>query len=281
MSADARRILLLGDPVAHSLSPRFQQRALDHLRLSIRYEARRVSAAELAAQMTRLGGDPLVVGANVTVPHKQAVMSWLDAIDPTAAAIGAVNTLARRDGRLCGFNTDAEGFKAALADAGFPSDAQAALVLGAGGGARAVVFALKGRVRSLWVAARRVEKAQLLCESLGLPATGAISLASAPAVAQAADLIVNATPVGMDGISLPLPAQCLRPAQLVFDLVYAPAMTPFLRQAAERGARAVNGLRMLLHQGAAAFTLWTDRSAPVEVMWSALREAAAAEAVHA
>lgn len=275
-----QRILLYGDPVAHSLSPSFQQAALDQLAIPARYLARRVESAQLSAELAELRADPAILGANVTVPHKQAVVPLVDDLDAAAQAIGAVNTICRRNGRLVGFNTDAHGFGVALAEEGFAPAGRTILVIGAGGAARAVVYALRSEADTVLVAARDIDRARGLCHSLGVQQTAALSLAGAEDAAARADLIVNATPVGLDGTGMPIPAGWLHPGQLVFDLLYTPSPTPLLSAAAARGARTVNGLRMLLQQGAMAFTLWSGRPAPIEVMWSALQRAQGLEVAH-
>jgi shikimate dehydrogenase len=226
----------------------------------------------------------------VTVPHKQTVMPLLDKIDATAAAIGAVNCIVKRDGSLTGFNTDVYGFTRSLSEAGFRAAGCRALVLGAGGAAHAVAYGLAGDgAISITLANRtrsRAEQARAHLErvtggscQIGVidPESGALAAACADV-----DLIVNCTSLGMrhgegEGLS-PLDSSVLRPAVWVYDTVYTPALTPLLRQAALVGARPVGGLEMLIYQAVRAVELWTDRSPPVAVMRSAAREALGLEA---
>jgi shikimate dehydrogenase len=207
-------------------------------------------------------------GANVTIPHKQAVMPFLDEIDPEAEAVGAVNTIVRRAGRLSGFNTDTLGFKRALLETGVEVWEQPCAVLGAGGSARAVVYVLREGGARITVYARDVEKARAVhgdCRPLG-----ALS-----EIDPATRLIVNTTPVGLSPNidASPWPDQAPFPANaLVFDLLNNPPQTRLMQQAKNMGLRAVNGWNMLVYQGAAAFEKWTGSAPPVDVMKHALEQ---------
>ncbi len=214
--------------------------------------------------------DPQVLGANVTVPHKLTIAPLLDGLGPEAQALGAVNTVSRRGGVLIGWNTDRTGFDHALQEAGYDPRDRPALVLGAGGAARAVVDVLRSAADRVWVASRNLDQARKLCHDLKVEAGGPTPFGSLSLIVRRVDLIVNATPVGLDGASLLFPAEWIRPEQLVFDLLYNPPLTPLVRAARERGARAVNGLSMLLHQGTAAFEIWTGKPAPEAAMRAAL-----------
>jgi shikimate dehydrogenase len=278
---------LIGHPVAHSRSPALQQAALDACGIAARYALWDTPPAALAARVAALRA-PGVLGANVTVPHKLAVLPLLDALAPSAARLaGAVNTIVvERDAgtRLVGHSTDVSGLRAALGEVGATLAGQRVVLLGAGGAAHAVAgLALDDGARSVTVAARRPEASVELVEHVRqrLPESAASLVATplagdAPAAALAeCDLLINATSAGMDGadpcslFDLALLARC-PPDALVCDLVYAPAETPLLHAARARGLRTLNGLPMLLHQGAAAFTLWTGRPAPLAVMRAAL-----------
>ena len=173
-----KRIFLLGHPVGHSVSPAFQQAALDHYGLDVRYEAMDVDATSLSQAVKALR-DPDVMGANVTVPHKEALLALLDELKEGAKLIGAVNTIENRDGALVGHNTDAQGFLRALKeDAGFDPEGKTALVLGAGGAARAVTVALAGAgVKSLVIANRTLERARTVTRSPRRSSPRAISKA--------------------------------------------------------------------------------------------------------
>ena len=213
-------------------------------------------------------------GLGISMPHKLAIMPLLDRLDPLAARIGAVNTVVSDAGVLTGHNTDAWGAVAALREVRDPKGARV-LVLGAGGAARAVVFGLVDAGALVVVANRDVAKARALAEAAG--AGGAVSLDAAPATAAGVDVILNATSVGMvapgEPAGLPLPASALRAGQVVMDIVYKPIETEFLRQARAVGATTVHGGRMLLHQAARQFSLYTSQEAPLEAMDAAIREA--------
>jgi len=270
---------LLGWPVAHSVSPAMQNAAFRALGLPWRYELLPVPPDELAAAVDGLEGRGFQ-GANVTVPHKEAALALVDEADADARAIGAVNTLVRRGGGWLGTNTDAAGFLAALQEGGFAPAGRRALVLGAGGAARAVVYALGQVGCAVAVHNRTAERAVRLCAELD--AVAAASMAVAPSLAaldlDAIDLLVNATPVGQwpaaDASpwpqSLPLPAHWI-----VLDLVYNPIETRLLARARAAGATAVDGLEMLVHQGALSFHLWTGQEAPLDAMRAAARQAVA------
>ena len=217
--------------------------------------------------------DPMVLGANVTIPHKLAIIRLLDELAPEVRAVGAVNTISRRNQQLIGWNTDGVGFARALEEAGYDPGAKQVLVLGGGGAARAVVHVLGTRARKIWVATRNLEQARLLCRDLNVQAGGPAPLGSLSLIIRQADLIVNTTPVGLDGKSLLFPAEWIRSDQFVFDLLYNPPLTPLVRAAQTQGARGSNGLRMLLHQGLASFEIWTGKPAPVEAMRMALEQA--------
>lgn len=283
--ASLLRIGLIGDPVAHSYSPYFQQAALDALGIPARYELWQTEADELPARIASLR-DPECLGANVTIPYKEAVLIYLDAVDPLTVSIGAVNTIVNRDGYLYGYNTDAPGLLYTLAEQGvgeyddegrFSLRGYSVVLLGAGGAARGAAFALgSASVTRLVIVNRHVERAQRLAADVA----GAFAVPEMYSLNEPnslkphpKSLIINATPVGMHDDVYPLPLEVLaRFAQdtFVFDMIYNPVETRLLREARTLGVRAANGLPMLLHQGALAFTLWTGQPAPIEVMRSAL-----------
>lgn len=282
-----RRLALLGHPVGHSLSPLMQEAALRAAGLKWTYDLLDVPPAALPGRLRAIRDDPGWAGCNLTIPHKEAALALLDDVDEEARAIGAVNTVVRAGSRLKGYNTDAPGFLRDLEEHGIGADSlrgARALVLGAGGAARAVAFALAGRGVRLVIAnrtaARAVTLARDLDERFGQGTAACVALADPQIVTTLDnfDLVVNATSAGMvpnDHLD-PLPAGCRpRPGQVFYDLVYRPPSTPFLRRAAAAGARTIGGLGMLLHQGAAAFELWTGREAPLAVMREALERALA------
>jgi shikimate dehydrogenase len=280
-----KTVYLIGCPLKHSISSAFQQAAFDHYYLDIRYENRETDQAGLETVVMGLH-DPSVLGCNVTIPHKESVLSLLDEVDELAARIGAVNTIVNRGGRLVGFNTDAPGFMGALRQkAGFECRGVRAALLGAGGVARAVGFALLHEgAKRLLIVNRTPQRAESLAALLrGQPGHGAEVLSAtwdslrSGAGLRGCHLLVNCTSLGMkhstaEGES-PLDAEAIPGDVLVCDLVYNPEETPLLRQARKAGAAVLGGLSMLVYQGAASFRLWTGIEAPLDIMFRKAREA--------
>ncbi|MGH2617026.1 MAG: shikimate dehydrogenase family protein [Thermomicrobiales bacterium] len=270
------RLGVIGDPVAHSLSPALHQPALDYVGLPATYERWHTTAAEVPNRIASLR-DARVLGASVTVPHKLAVMGLVDAVSPAARRAGAVNTIVNRGGSLYGDNTDIHGFSVTVAEALAGRVPPLALVLGAGGAARAVVLALEAAgVGEIVVANRGRERAGRLAMDLEpapvRPATLDNDLLTNEL--PRAGLLVNATSLGWHAGEMPIEARFLDllPAgAVVADLTYRD--TDLLLAAAARGLRTVDGLPMLVHQGARAFALWTGYPAPVETMLAAARAA--------
>jgi len=258
---------LIGWPVEHSRSPAMHNAAFEALSLDWRYILLPTPLEQLEVVVGRIRSGELS-GTNVTIPHKQAVMPLLDEIDPAAQAVGAVNTIVRRDGRLIGFNTDTLGFKRSLLETGIVLEQQPCAILGAGGSARAVVYVLRELGAHITIYARDVAKAaQLSAEARPLNELVNINPATR--------LLVNTTPLGLHPNidASPWPADVSLPSSvLVFDLLNNPARTRLMLQAEKQGLRAVNGWGMLVYQGAAAFKLWTGVEPPVEVMMTALRD---------
>ncbi|WP_456425226.1 shikimate dehydrogenase [Rhodocaloribacter sp.] len=291
MSIDARTrlVLLLGDPVAHSRSPLIHNAAFRHQGMNMVYVAARVAREDLAAAVAGLRALG-VAGANVTIPHKQAVAPMMDTLSPEAEAVGAVNTIVcRREAggvRLHGDNTDVAGFLAPLHTFAGRLRGAPMTVLGAGGAARAVVYALLTTFAParLTVVARDPAKAARLAGAFAGHDAGralrAVAWAGAGEAVRASRLLVNATPVGMhpDATRTPWPHPTdFGPGQIVYDLVYNPETTRLLHEAATRGATTLGGLDMLVGQAAAAYTQWTRRSFPYPVARAALRTDASAE----
>ena len=274
---------LLGWPVEHSISPAMHNAAFRELGLGWRYRLLPTPPEKLGGTLAKLDEQGFR-GVNVTVPHKQAVIPLLDTVSDAAQAIGAVNTIVVRQGGLSGYNTDGRGFLRALRDAGFEPSGKQALVLGAGGGARAVVYCLAQAGWALTVCNRTSKRAQGLVfhmHALGM-GTAVTSVASLGDLTDEElarfDLLVNATSLGMwpDTSRSPWPEDRMIPEHwFVYDLVYNPKETRLLAQAQKAGARTVSGLGMLVHQGALAFELWTGQSPPVEVMRRAAERALA------
>jgi len=277
---------IFGCPVEHSFSPAMHNAAFSALGLDFVYVPFPVEPANLSSAVEAVKSLGMA-GVNVTIPHKQAVLPLLDEITEEARLVGAVNTIVNRSGRLVGDNTDGKGFLRALKEkAGFIPAGKAALILGAGGAARAVAvqLALAG-VKKVFLSNRSEKRADALASLLAAKAKVEVAVVPWPdgkektclvEVMQSADLVVQATPVGMypdDRSTVPLPYAMFRPGQVACDLVYNPVETLFLKGARQAGATAVEGLGMLLYQGALAFELWTGVAAPVEVMRKALLEA--------
>src|SRR6059058_2904305 len=273
-------VLLLGDPVAQSLSPALQDAAFTTLGIDCHYLARQVLPEQLASVIDEIRADDRILGANVTIPHKESVVRLLDDLDDTAARIGAVNTISRQGSTLKGWNTDVEGFQRALAEQPGKSPSPLAgegrgkspsalvgegrgggyrsvAIIGAGGAARAVAAALQPAAE-VWVIARNLEQARRLCRDLEIERGGPVEMNQLRETVARVDLVVNATPADLP------PASWLRPDQRLFDL---------------RSRRSGEGRAMLLYQGAAAFEIWTGRPAPIDAMRAALERAA--EGVHA
>lgn len=274
------RLFVIGHPITHSLSPAIHNAALRACGLPETYAALDVPADRLVETVALLR-DPDVGGCNVTVPHKQAVMPLLDELSPEAARIGAVNTVAHRSGRLVGYNTDAAGFLASLRQVGVEAAGLRVVLLGAGGAARAIAFALvDAGVERLSIANRDAARAQRLADAVRRAARvgqeiEALELRPEALAAPlgAAQLVVNATSAGMDGATSPLPPPLVPSAGVACDIIYNPPETPFLRSARAAGARTINGLGMLVHQAAEAFTIWTGRPAPLAEMVRAAESA--------
>ena len=273
-----KRLGIIGYPIGHSISPIFQQAALDALGIDATYEKWEVTPDGVGDFINGLRA-PDSWGINITLPHKQAVIPLLDEVDEWATAAGAVNTIVNHDGRLTGHNTDGPGFlRALLVETGYDPKGTRALILGAGGAARGILLALvRGGVDSLVIANRTMERAETLAKlavengvkSEAIPIAGNVLIKAAAS----ADLIVNCTSVGMshgpDEQGTPLTAAQIPASAIVNDVVYTPLETPLLREAAAAGATALGGLHMLVYQGVLSFQMWTGQEAPADVMLAA------------
>lgn len=269
-----KRVALIGNPIARSLSPVFQNAAFRAAGIDACYELAEVAPDALPSTVAMLrGGDWF--GANVTIPYKEAMLPLMDAVSDEAQAVGAVNTIINRGGRLFGANSDIPGFTAALREANIRIAGQTVLLLGAGGSARAVAVAVRqmGATR-LVIANRTLARAEAIAALW--PGGGAIATALVGPMMhetlQAAALIVNTIPVGLYSEESPLADDALAllpPTAVVYDLVYH--RTPLLHAAAARGLRTLDGLGMLIHQGAVSWEMWTGQPAPLAAMWAAAR----------
>ncbi|MEC9237434.1 uncharacterized protein METZ01_LOCUS32010 [marine metagenome] len=273
-----QRLGIIGYPIGHSISPIFQQAGLDHLGIDATYEKWEVTPEGVGDFVAGLRA-PGTLGINITVPHKQAVIPFLDEVDEWATAAGAVNTIVNHDGHLTGHNTDGPGFlRALLVETGYDPSRTRALILGAGGAARGILLALiRGGVDSLVIANRTLERAETLAQLSSDNGVGseAISLSgdALTEAAASANLIVNCTTMGMshgpDEHGSPISAAQIPATAIVNDVVYTPLLTPILKEAAAAGATALGGLHMLVYQGVLSFQMWTGVDAPVDVMLAA------------
>jgi len=275
---------VIGYPAKQSLSAVFQQAAFDHLGLDMRYEIWATPEERLAEVVQGLRA-PDRLGANVTIPHKEAVLPLMDETDELARRVGAVNTIVNREGRLHGHNTDVGGFLRALReDGGFDPAGARVLVAGAGGAARAIVIALiDAGAAAVTVINRTFPRAGRLVQELQPHAAGT-ELHALPDVhaswaasVLSCRLLINCTSVGMAGTQeekgSPVPIDLIPAGALVFDLIYRPIQTPLMAAARKRGAGVLGGLPMLIYQGADSFRLWTGLEPPVDVMFRAARTA--------
>jgi shikimate dehydrogenase len=275
-----KKLAVIGDPIAHSLSPKLQNFLIRYFALPFAYEALHIRQHELPAMMQRLHRDEFR-GINITIPHKQAVLPFLDVIDETAAQIGAVNTIVVENGKLSGYNPDALGFLRSLKAAGIEIADQKAFVLGAGGGARAVIFALlQAHSARIWICNRNPDRAGALMAAFTTFAD-AERLQNVSWAERAiwlkkneVNLIINTTRVGMHPHEdeSPLSDEAFSKQPAAVDLVYNPFRTAFLRAAHSAGAKAVSGLGMLIYQGVAALELWSNQALNIHDIYSNLED---------
>jgi len=260
---------LVGNPVSHSISPLIHNTGFQYLELPFVYDAHALEENELEAFLATLDGTA-IVGMNVTLPHKQAVMAYVDELSDTASAVGAVNVLYKRDGRLVGENTDVAGFLDPLQNANL--EEPKVLILGSGGAARAVAYAASHHLSasSVVIAARNEAAARAISQ-----ATHYCTWNERHEAAQDADLVVNATPIGLYPQTKRSPLaedHEWTTNQTYYDLIYNPDTTSAMKRALECGASVVGGLPMLIAQAAVAFKIWTDHEMPVDAVRKALRE---------
>jgi shikimate dehydrogenase len=274
----SKRVVLIGHPVAHSLSGAMQQAAFDALGIDAKYELWDKAPISLADAIAEVRGDDFL-GVNITIPHKERVVPMIDRLTEEAQATGAVNTLTREGKRLVGHNTDVPGFAAALDKlVGRQKMPRQAVVLGAGGGGRAVVYGLiRAGFLRIVVFNRHLHRAEGLVRHFGKSAAH-MDLRAMPwhesiieSELAKTKVLINATSIGLNADVSPIPGEVITGDLLVLDLIYK--RTRLLRDAESNGAHAMDGETMLLHQGAAAFTLWTGQPAPLEVMSQALADA--------
>jgi shikimate dehydrogenase len=262
----------MGDPIEHTMSPVMHNAAFSALGLDYVYLPFRVKPEALGRAVEGMRALN-IKGLNVTIPHKVAVIPFLDRLDPLAEKIGAINTIVNEEGVLTGYNTDATGFLRALLEWGISPEGKNIVILGAGGAARAIALVLAERGAELSILNRNLSRAGDLCcrirqalpgkvEALALDEKHLAQLLSGT------DILVNTTSIGMglDRAETPVPARLLQAELIVFDIVYNPIRTRLLGEAEAAGARTMNGLDMLAWQGALAFEKWTGQPAPLELM---------------
>lgn len=268
---------VLGHPIGHTLSPAMHNAALEHLGLDYRYLAFDVhpsSLGDAVAAVRALG----IAGLNVTIPHKKDVIPLLDEISPEAKLIGSVNTIKNEQGRLIGSSTDGEGFLQSLEAVGVDPRGKRAVVLGAGGSARAVAHALVANGAVVTLSNRTLDRAESLARRINeVTAPGSVSVAplahgGLKEVIGSADMLVNCTSVGMcpNVDSSPCLEDLLHSGLVVYDLIYNPLRTKLMSAAENVGAMTVSGLKMLVYQGAVSFRIWTGIDPPVDVMENAV-----------
>lgn len=266
---------VIGDPIRHSKSPIMLNRAFREIGINASYGAFHVKPDRLGdaiAGIRALG----FRGLNVTIPHKIEVMQYLDEIDESARAIGAVNTIVNEDGRLIGYNTDGIGYVRSLKEEAEPDLAgKRIVVVGCGGAARGIVWALmRENPGEIILVNRTWSRAQELAASFASKIVDAWEWERLREACEDADVVINTTSVGMSPNldAVPLEAEWLRPGAVASDLIYNPLTTAFLKQAAGKGCRIHGGLGMFVYQGAYAFEYWTGRPAPAEAMRAAVLE---------
>lgn len=263
---------VIGDPIEHTLSPAMQNAAFEHLKLDWVFLAFKVKATEVEDALRGMRGLG-IRGLNVTMPHKNTVIAFLDKVDESAKFLGSVNTILADDGELKGFSTDGLGAVNALKENGVKLSGKKVVLLGAGGAAKAVAFAIAKEARELIILNRTSEKTNQLAETLSSRLGKKVAGERlTPRITQKelenADILINATSVGMHpqaDQSLVAP-QWLKPNLAVMDIVYNPLETKLAKDAKAAGAQIISGVEMLIYQGAASFEIWTGHKAPVEVM---------------
>ncbi|MHB8841599.1 MAG: shikimate dehydrogenase [Candidatus Aquicultor sp.] len=268
---------IIGYPLTYTFSPLMHNKAFEALNLNYRYLPFVVEPKALENAIDGIRSLN-IQGINVTMPHKEAVINFLDELSAEAKTIGAVNTIKNDNGRLIGYNTDAQGFIKSLEEESFNPAGKTAIILGTGGAAKAAAVALaRAGIKSIVILGRSQNRAGAIASNLisNFQEISVKTLTFEDNLAdifQIGELIVNATPVGMkeSGDLLPVPLELINASHFVYDLIYTPLETALINGARHKGARAANGLGMLLYQAASAFEIWTGTSAPVEVMRQAL-----------
>ena len=263
---------VIGDPIDHSLSPNIHSAVFRELNLDCSYIAYRIPKGELEEGIAGLKKIE-IDGFNVTIPHKIEMMKYLDKIDESCSLIGAVNTVVNKDGILKGYNTDMDGFLEPFKKKKLNITDTKILLLGAGGAARAIVAGLaKEKAKSVTIANRTLENAKNLSEfakKIGLD-TNVIKIEDVGKSAKDYDIIINATSIGLKNEPSPISLEGINEKTIVYDIVYMPMNTDFIKKAKEHGAIVIFGYEMLLGQATRAFEIWHDMEAPYNAMKKAL-----------
>lgn len=276
ISGSTRVFCVIGDPIEHSLSPIMHNAAFKHLKIDAVYVAFNVKGEwlECAVKGIRSLG---IAGANVTMPHKTAIINYLDELDEEAKFVGAVNTVLNMDGKLVGFNTDGVGALRALRESGLELKGKKILLIGAGGAGKAIAFQLAQEAEELRILNRDWKKAEQLADKLEERfckkiLSSSLSRTILKEWIRDVDVLINATSIGMhpNEDQTPVERELLRPELTVMDIVYNPVETRLLREAKSAGAKVVYGTEMLIFQGAASFEIWWKQPAPVSVMREAV-----------
>ena len=263
---------VIGDPVVYSLSPTIHNAAFNALKLDCVYLAFIVKAAEVAGALKGMRSLN-ICGLNVTMPHKSAVINYLDEVDNVSKFLGSVNTIVNENGKLCGFSTDGIGALRALEENGSFIQNKKIVLLGGGGAAKAIAYALSEKAAEIILLNRTLAKTKLFVDakkenSQRRIKTDELTSRTICDSLKNADILINATSVGMSPYAYEslVDPNWLTPNMTVMDIVYNPIETKLIKDATTIGARVINGLEMLLYQGAASFEIWTGQSAPVKVM---------------
>lgn len=280
ISNNTKVIGLIGDPIHHSLSPFFQNAALRYLGLDYVYLSFRVKQKDLGNAVKGLRSIG-VHGFNVTMPHKVGITSYIDSLDKSSMNAGSVNTVLNRNNRLIGFTTDGQGAINALEEKGYNPNGNKIVLLGAGGASRSISFSLIDKIRELVIINRTLDRADKLVNDLSYKLKNGAKVRSSTLTPSNlerelvdADILINATSIGMkpDNNFSPVKLDFIHSRLLVFDLVYYPLETKLLREARSQGAKTIDGLTMLVYQGAASLKIWTGRKPPLDIMMKAARE---------
>ncbi|MHA1460171.1 MAG: shikimate dehydrogenase [Promethearchaeota archaeon] len=265
-------LCVIGHPIDHSMSPVMHNAALKELSLNYIYLAFDVPPGDLEKALLGFKKSDMK-GINVTIPHKETIIQYLDQIEPLAEKIGAVNAIKNVDGILIGKNTDGLGAKKALIDARCKIKGKKVLILGAGGAARAISFALSEEIDEVFICNRTEKRAFKLAKELkdkmNIPATGKdFGKATLKSLLNDADILINTTPIGMypDVNKSPISKELLTDRLLVYDIIYNPLQTQLLKDASEIGCKTLNGIDMFVNQGALAFEWWTDKKPNINLM---------------